>query len=98
MEKAENVSKKLEQNEHYLVFTGNDMQDLSNSEFIAEFAQLQAAQDYIKMMFQSRKFKRNLIFIAKKSRTNPVLMKEDLDGIIASSGEVLMDNGKMYDY
>ena len=98
MEKTETLSKIQDPNEHYLVFTGNDMQNLSNSEFIAEFAQAQAAQDYIKMMFQNRKFMGSLIFIAKKSRMNPVLMKEDLDGIIASSGEVFMDNGEMYDY
>ena len=86
------------QNVHYLVYSGNDMQDPSNSEFIAEFAQLQAVRDYIKMMFQKRNFTGSLIFIAKKNRLDPVLIREDLDGIIASSGEVLMDNGEMLDY
>ena len=86
------------QNVHYLVYSGNDIQNPGNSDFIAEFAQLQAVRDYIKMMFQKRDFTGSLIFIAKKNGPDPVLIREDLDGIIASSGEVLMDNREMLDY
>ena len=86
------------QNAYYLVYAGTRTKDGKAGEFIAGFAQPQAAMEYAKYLIRNRVYKTYFIYITKQTGLKPVFDEVNLEVIIASSGEILMMDGKMYDY
>ena len=89
---------KEKQNEYYLVYAGTRVKDKKTGEFIAGFAEPQAAMEYAKYLIRNRVYKTSFIYITKQAALKPVFDEVKLEVIIASSGEILMMDGKMYDY
>ena len=90
---------KEKQNVYYLVYAGKSIRQIKSGKFVAGFAEPQAAMDYAGYLIDNRVYpKYLLIYITKQDTLEPVFHKKTLAVIIAASGEILMMDGKMYDY